>query len=82
MWRVLVVIVVTESACAPPDLCDGEPIITPTTTPLAHAHNDYEHARPLDDALALGFPSVEADVWLRDGAIAVSHDPFSSSLSR
>lgn len=30
----------------------------------AHAHNDYEHERPLLDALDRGFTSVEADVWL------------------
>lgn len=29
----------------------------------AHAHNDYEHERPLFDALDQGFMSVEADVW-------------------
>ena len=28
----------------------------------AHAHNDYEHARPLLDALDHGFCGVEADV--------------------
>jgi hypothetical protein len=39
----------------------------------AHAHNDYEHARPLRDALAMGFCSVEADIWLRRGRIIVSH---------
>ena len=40
----------------------------------AHAHNDYEHARPLYDALDHGFKSVEADVWLVDGELVVSHD--------
>lgn len=40
----------------------------------AHAHNDYEHARPLDDALAHGFTSVEADVWLVDGDLYIGHD--------
>lgn len=29
----------------------------------AHAHNDYEHERPLFDALDQGFASVEADVF-------------------
>lgn len=29
----------------------------------AHAHNDYEHDRPLFDALDSGFKSVEADVF-------------------
>ena len=42
--------------------------------PLAHAHNDYEHPRPLLDALERGFDSVEADVWLVDGALLVAHD--------
>jgi hypothetical protein len=39
----------------------------------AHAHNDYEHARPLRDALLHGFISVEADVYLVDGELRVSH---------
>jgi len=40
----------------------------------AHAHNDYEHDRPLLDALDHGFTSVEADVWLVDGELRVAHD--------
>jgi len=40
----------------------------------AHAHNDYEHDRPLLDALAQGFTSVEADVYLVDGELLVAHD--------
>jgi glycerophosphoryl diester phosphodiesterase len=40
----------------------------------AHAHNDYEHTRPLFDALDRGFCSVEADIWLADGALLVAHD--------
>jgi len=42
--------------------------------PSAHAHNDYEHRRPLQDALDRGFNSVEADVWLVDGELRVAHD--------
>jgi glucose/arabinose dehydrogenase len=42
--------------------------------PQAHAHNDYEHKRPLLDALDHGFCSVEADIWLRDGKLLVAHD--------
>jgi len=42
--------------------------------PQAHAHNDYEHTRPLFDALDRGFCSVEADFWLVDGALIVAHD--------
>lgn len=41
----------------------------------AHAHNDYEHERPLHDALARGFTSVEADIYLVDGELRVGHDP-------
>jgi hypothetical protein len=41
----------------------------------AHAHNDYEHARPLLDALAHGFCSVEADIHLAAGKLLVAHDP-------
>ncbi|TVL89582.1 phosphatidylinositol-specific phospholipase C/glycerophosphodiester phosphodiesterase family protein [Streptomyces sp. SAJ15] len=40
----------------------------------AHAHNDYEHPHPLDDALSHGFTSVEADIWLVDGELLVAHD--------
>src|SRR5256886_2357069 len=40
----------------------------------AHAHNDYEHTRPLLDALDHGFCSIEADVWLVDGNLLVAHD--------
>ena len=40
----------------------------------AHAHNDYEHKRPLFDALECGFCSVEADIWLVNGKLLVAHD--------
>ncbi len=40
----------------------------------AHAHNDYEHARPLLDALEKGFTSVETDVYLVEGTFYVYHD--------
>lgn len=42
--------------------------------PMAHAHNDYEHKRPLYDALSYGFRNVEADVYLVDGKLLVAHD--------
>ena len=47
-----------------------------TPLPQAHAHNDYEHDRPLLDALEHGFTSVEADVWLVDGELRVAHDEW------
>ncbi|MEW6238482.1 MAG: hypothetical protein AB1656_24110 [Candidatus Omnitrophota bacterium] len=40
----------------------------------AHSHNDYEHERPLLDALDNRCYSVEADIWLVDGEILVSHN--------
>ncbi|MFI9454549.1 phosphatidylinositol-specific phospholipase C/glycerophosphodiester phosphodiesterase family protein [Amycolatopsis sp. NPDC052450] len=42
--------------------------------PQAHSHNDYEHTRPLQDALDQGFTSVEADIFLVDGQLLVAHD--------
>lgn len=39
----------------------------------AHAHNDYEHDRPLWEALEAGFTSVEADVHWIDGELRVAH---------
>jgi hypothetical protein len=39
-----------------------------------HAHNDYEHKRPLLDALDHDFCSIEADIYLVDGQLLVAHD--------
>ncbi|ADY27243.1 hypothetical protein Deipr_2113 (plasmid) [Deinococcus proteolyticus MRP] len=67
-------------ACAPVQTAgSAAPIQTQTVhiaSPLAqaHAHNDYEHGRPLLDALAQGFTSVESDVFLRDGQLLVAHE--------
>ncbi|MFD0413728.1 phosphatidylinositol-specific phospholipase C/glycerophosphodiester phosphodiesterase family protein [Streptomyces sp. NPDC127108] len=49
----------------------------PRPRPLAqaHAHNDYEHPRPLLDALDHRFTSVEADIFLVGGKLLVAHDP-------
>ncbi|OEJ23835.1 hypothetical protein AR457_04305 [Streptomyces agglomeratus] len=56
----------------------------PGPSPLrrAHAHNDYEHERPLLDALSHGFTSVEADIFLVDGQLLVAHDPVDLDPSR
>src|SRR5437660_662562 len=48
----------------------------------AHAHNDYEHPRPLLDALEHGFCSVEADIYLVDGQLLVAHDRDKVSPTR
>jgi hypothetical protein len=47
----------------------------PKPLPGAHAHNDYEHDRPLLDALDHGFTSVEADIHLVDGDLFIAHGP-------
>ncbi len=54
----------------------------PVPLPRAHAHNDYEHARPLLDALDQGFCSVEADIYLVDGQLLVAHDLPKVKLER
>lgn len=58
-------------------LCHGQ-----TAHPNAHAHNDYEHPRPLLDALHNGFRSIEADVHLIDGELYVSHSKPKPSPAR
>lgn len=50
---------------------EGDKAVTPVRH--AHAHNDYEHPRPLFDALDQGFCSVEADIFLTDGRLLVGH---------
>jgi hypothetical protein len=56
----------------------------PGVRPLwrAHAHNDYEHPRPLLDALDHRFGSVEADIFLVDGQLLVAHDPVDLDPAR
>jgi hypothetical protein len=63
-WRAALI---ADSAPLP----DAPGPVTPMT--VAHSHNDYEQRRPLLDALALGYRSVEADIWLHDGELRVSH---------
>lgn len=80
----------------------GDSVITPAPvaappTPVAiekslaraHAHNDYEHERPLLDALDQGFTSVEADVYVAPvsglsqvAGLYVAHDPQDIDFSR
>jgi len=39
-----------------------------------HAHNDYAQARPFLTAYEQRVDFIEADVWLLDGRLVVSHD--------
>ncbi|MFJ4685244.1 phosphatidylinositol-specific phospholipase C/glycerophosphodiester phosphodiesterase family protein [Streptomyces sp. NPDC088789] len=48
----------------------------------AHAHNDYEHPRPLLDALGHRFGSVEADIHLVGDQLLVAHDPVDLDPAR
>ena len=41
--------------------------------PIAHAHNDYKHKRPLQDALEQRFGSIEADVFTVNHELLVAH---------
>jgi hypothetical protein len=41
--------------------------------PRGFAHNDYEHRRPLHDALELGFCAVEADIFATNSSLLVGH---------
>src|SRR2546423_3864538 len=57
-----------------PLLIGAAPTTAPTI-PRIHAHNDYLHRRPLFDALDAGARSVEADIYLVNGALLVAHKP-------
>jgi hypothetical protein len=46
----------------------------------AYAHNDYFNARPLTDALELGFRGVEADVFLVHGTLRLGHERKQAEL--
>jgi len=66
IWLILILL---TCSCRIPSTPAG-----PTPLLRAHAHNDYEHDRPLLDALDHGFTSVEADIHLVDGELYVAHD--------
>ncbi len=66
-------------AAVQPPTAQAEP---PGPFPAAHAHNDYEHERPLSDALAWGFCSVEADVFPVEGDLLVAHHAFDLQPAR
>ncbi|MFF5896828.1 phosphatidylinositol-specific phospholipase C/glycerophosphodiester phosphodiesterase family protein [Streptomyces argenteolus] len=71
------VFIPAQAAAAAP----GRPV-GPRPLAQAHAHNDYLHPRPLHDALAHGFTSVEADIFLVDGRLLVAHEAETLDPSR
>lgn len=73
-WALVATAVVLASSSRGQSPGDVEELDQPSPLAQAHAHNDYYHRRPLLDALARGFSSVEADVFLVDGQLLVGHD--------
>lgn len=61
---------------------DRQGSAVPTPLTRVHAHNDYEHTRPLLDALDHGFCSVEADIYLIKGELLVAHDLLQTRAER
>jgi len=61
------------SLCALPSSAKETTAVVPL--PHAHSHNDYNHTRPLKDAIDRGFCSVEADVFLVGEKLMVGHEP-------
>lgn len=55
-----------------------------STQPRIHAHNDYQQAEPLTNALRNKVFSIEADIYLYNNKLMVAHDkkelPTASSL--
>ena len=59
---------------APPSLASVLDSCTTSFILPAYAHNDYRNRRPLQDALALGFRGVEADVFRVGTELVVGHE--------
>ncbi|HET6325009.1 MAG TPA: hypothetical protein VFG04_09940, partial [Planctomycetaceae bacterium] len=75
VFRPLVFVLALGISLACPNMPGQSLGLAAEPTPLirAHAHNDYEHKRPLFDALDQGLCSVEADIFLVDGQLLVGH---------
>ncbi len=55
-------------------ICGSVAVQAQPTPILGHAHNDYNHERPLLDALEKGYTSIEVDVFPIEGKLYVAHD--------
>jgi alkaline phosphatase len=49
---------------------------------IIHSHNDYEQKQPFFAAYNLGFDSIEADLYLKDGELCVAHNLKDVSAER
>lgn len=56
--------------------------ILSTSAQIIHSHNDYEQKQPFFAAYDLGFDSIEADLYLKDGQLCVAHDQKDVSTDR
>ncbi len=67
---------VQTAHAAPAPVAPFEGFAASGVVPLVrgHSHNDYERRRPLSDALARGYTSIEVDVMLVGGRLLVGHD--------
>ena len=77
LLALLVVLVGCSSETQAPAETDPGP-----TGPCGHAHNDYEHPRPLQDALDAGMCSVEADIFLVGSDLLVAHEMANTDPAR
>ena len=53
-----------------------------TSAQIIHSHNDYEQKQPFSAAYNLGFDSIEADLYLKDGELCVAHNQKDISIER
>ncbi len=56
--------------------------ILSTSAQIIHSHNDYEQKQPFFAAYDLGFDSIEADLYLKEGQLCVAHDQKDVSTDR
>jgi len=56
--------------------------ILSTSAQIIHSHNDYEQKQPFFAAYDLGFDSIEADLYLKDGELCVAHNLKDVSAER
>ena len=68
LFSLIISLYLTAPALAQPSFRPAAPL------EQGHSHNDYWRPHPLFDALALGFKSVEADVFLTDTTLLVGHE--------
>ena len=72
----LVALAIAPGATQAQGDCYGAPTLP------AYSHNDYQNARPLHEALELGFRGVEADVIYRGRELRIGHDPADTRRGR